>query len=205
MGIFDPRYLFDKAFPDPSREAGKSLDKIPGQTNQYEQPFFNAGSGQLPQLNDIYKQLMSDPSKIMDMLGKGYKESPGYQWNLKQGTEAINNANAAGGMLGTPQHEQMAGEMASGLASQDYQKFMDHIMNLFQGGVTGSQTMANQGQAAGSDIASRIAKYLTDQATLKYTGQQSRNDMIARLIGTGASVATGKPAVAQSPTAQGGV
>lgn len=185
MGIFDPQYMMNKIFPDPSREAGKSLDRIPGETNQYSQPFYDSGKNQLPQLNDIYKQMMSDPNKLMEMLGGGYKESPGYQWNLKQGQAAMTNANAAGGMLGTPQHEQMAGEMATGLASQDYQKFMDHIMGLFTGGVTGSQSMASQGQQAGSDMASRIQKYLTDQATLKYTGQQSRNDTISSLIGGG--------------------
>jgi hypothetical protein len=181
--IFDPRWALDQAFPDPSRDAGKYLDKIPGQTNKYNEPFFNAGAGQLPQLQDIYQRLLSNPDEIMKMLGQGYQQSPGYQWNLKQGTEAINNANAAGGMLGTPQHEQMAAEMATGLASQDYQKFMDHIMQLFSGGVTGSQTMANQGQAAGNDMANRIAEYLKNQATLKYTGQQSRNDMTGSLLG----------------------
>jgi len=47
----------------------------------------------------------NDPDGLYSKLGQGYKESPGYQFKLKQAMMAGDNAAAAGGMAGTPQHQ----------------------------------------------------------------------------------------------------
>lgn len=188
MGLGDiarqPFDMFnDTFFPDPSKKAGQTLSQIPGQTNQYGQPFFEAGKNQLPGLDAIYKQLMQNPQAVMDMLSKGYKQSPGYANRLGAGEQAITNSAAAGGMLGTGEHQTNAGKFAENFASDDYNKFMEQIMSLFGQGIGGSQTLANQGQAAGSDMAQRIQKYLTDQAELQYAGQASRNNQTGNIMG----------------------
>jgi hypothetical protein len=188
MGLGDvARMPFDMAndafFPDPSKKAGKTLDQIPGQTNQYGQPFFETGKNQLPGLDAIYKQLMTNPQAVMDMLSKGYKQSPGYANRLGAGEQAITNSAAAGGMLGTGEHQTNAGKFAENFASDDYNKFMEQIMSLFSGGVGGSQHLADQGQQAGSDMAKRIQEYLTNKATMEYTGQDSRNKNTASMMG----------------------
>ena len=184
MSFIDPFNIRDQIFPDPSKKAGKTLDQIPGQTNQ-EQPFYDTGKGQLPGLDAIYKQLMSNPQAIMDMLSKGYKQSPGYANRLGAGEQAITNSAAAGGMLGTGQHQTNAGQFAENFASDDYNKFMEQIMNLFGAGVGGSQTLANQGQKAGTDMAQRISDYLTNKANLQYAGQSSTNNLTGGLISGG--------------------
>lgn len=175
--------ISDYMFPNPAKEAGKTLDKIPGQTNKYGQPFFDAGVSSLPGYKEFMERLMQHPDEVMNMLGKGYTESPGYQWNLKQGTEAINNANASGGMLGTPQHEQMAGEMATGLASKDYNEYMDRTLKTLGIGAQGTGDIVKGGQTAGSDMANRIVEYLTNKSNVEYAGTANQNNMTGDLLG----------------------
>lgn len=190
--IFDPRWAVDKIFPDPSREAGKSLDRIPNETNKYGQPFFEAGASALPGYKDFMDHLMRNPDQILNMLGQGYKESPGFQWNKKEGEGAINNAQAAGGMLGSPQHQQMAGEMATNLASKDYNEYMDRILKGLGIGTQGTGDIVKGGQVAGSDMAKRISDYLTNKSTLQYAGTASQNNIVGDLIGGALKFAGGK-------------
>ena len=116
MGVLD--FLFD----DPSKAAQPYLNKIPGTITPYYQPSINAGNQALPGLQAQYGQMMNDPNGIISRLGAGYHQSPGYQFKLGQGESAINNAQAAGGMAGTGQHQQQAGELAGHLADQDFQE-----------------------------------------------------------------------------------
>lgn len=170
-------------FPNPAKGAEKALNQIPGQTNKYGQPFFEAGAGALPGYREFMDHLMRNPDQLMNMLGQGYKESPGYQWNLKQGQNAIENASAAGGMAGTPQHQQMAGQLATNLASKDYGDYMDRILKMLGLGAAGTGDIVKGGQTAGSDMASRIAEYLTNKSNLQYAGQASQNKMTGDLLG----------------------
>lgn len=161
---------------NPADAANATLGKIPGQIDQYGRPFFEAGKNELPGYQDMINKLMSDPTSIIKMLGQGYQQSPGYQWNLNQGESAINNANAAGGMLGTPQHQQQAGQLASNLANQDYNTYLQNVMGLFGKGLSGASGLVDTGQKAGGGLADAIAQVLGQQAQYQYAGQAGENE-----------------------------
>ena len=46
---------------NPADSAMPYLNQIPGQTQQYQQPWYEAGKSQIPGLQDQYSQLMNDP------------------------------------------------------------------------------------------------------------------------------------------------
>lgn len=173
----------DTYFPDPTKQAGKTLDRIPGQMKQYYDPYVKAGQNAIPGYQDMMSLLMTNPDEFLNRIGQGYKKSPGYDWNLKQGEAGIENAQAAGGMLGSPQHEQENAEMASGLASKDYNEYMNRAMQGLGIGAAGTGNIFNTGANMSSDLATSIANILSGKANLQYAGQEGRNKRTGDMMG----------------------
>lgn len=101
-------------------------------------------SGYLSQIPDIlkkyfapYQQMATDPTGQMSRLGQGYKASPGYEYELSQALKAGGSAAAAGGMAGSPMQQQQAQQTATGLAGQDYYKYLQDAMGMYMGGAKG--------------------------------------------------------------------
>jgi hypothetical protein len=162
---------------NPADAAMPYLNQIPGQTNQYMQPWFDAGKNMIPGLSDQYKQLMTDPSKRLNDIGSGYKESPGFKFAMQQALQGAGHASAAGGMAGSPQHEQQNMELAQNIASKDYNDYMNNALGLYGMGLNGGQTMSGQGQQAGQSMADMIAQTLAQQANMAFRGEQEKNSM----------------------------
>ena len=160
---------------NPADSAMPYLNQIPGQTQQYQQPYFDAGKSQIPGLQDQYSQLMNDPGGRMNKIGESFKESPGFKFAMQQALQGGNHAAAAGGMAGSPQHEQQNMQMATDLGNQEYGNWMKNALGMYGQGLQGSQGMANQGQQAGQSMADMIAQTLAQQANLSFNGQQQQN------------------------------
>lgn len=172
---------------DAYKDADKYLDQIPDQLKKYLMPYINAGQGSLGKVGGEYDKLLSDPNALIAKLGAGYKESPGYQWRLNQGTNAINNAQAAGGMAGTGQHQQMAGELAGNLANQDFQQYLNQALGLYGTGLQGHQGLTELGAGAGGSLGNSLAQMLMARAGLGYqkglNQNQQNSDFFSGLLG----------------------
>lgn len=172
--------LFGKS---PSDYANKYLGQIPGQTNQYYQPFFEAGKSQLPGLQEQYSQLLSNPGDKLNAIGGSFQQSPGFKFALQQALQGAGHAAAAGGMAGSPQHEQQSMELANNLANQDYYNWLGQATGLYGQGLQGSQGLAGMGQQSGSSMADMIAQTLAQQGQNAFAGKASRNQGISNLLG----------------------
>ena len=129
--IDSTNYLLDKIFPNPAKNAMPYLEKIPGTIKPYYDPYIQAGNRALPGLEEQFNKLIADPNAIISRIGAGYKQSPGFDWRMKMGQQGVNNAQASGGMLGTPQHEQESAQMLEGIASQDFNDYMKNALGIF--------------------------------------------------------------------------
>lgn len=203
--------------PNPYDKASKFYDQIPDTIKKYFEPYMQQGQraggqleGQYGQLTGLggnlmnqYGSLMNNPSDIMNKIGGGYQQSPGYKFQLDQAMNAANNAAAAGGMAGSPQHQQQASTMASGLANQDYWNYLNHGLNMYGAGLQGQQglygagleglgNMYNRGFQGSSELGNSLANSLATQGNLSYAGQASQNksrgDLFGNLIGGAASI-----------------
>ena len=112
--------LFGGGGKSPMGAANKYMGQIPDTLRKYLDPYHQAGMRQLPGLEDEYSGLVEDPTAVMNQIGRGYKQSPGYQYNVDEATRGANQAGAAGGMLGTPSEQLELAKQISGIASQDY-------------------------------------------------------------------------------------
>ena len=167
---------------DPSEKANKFLEQVPDTLKPYFEPYFNAGKEGLNKFQGASNEMLNDPNSIIQRLGSGFRQSPGYQWNLNQQEQQIANAQAAGGMAGSNQHQQNAGELAGHLADQDFQEYLNHVLGLYGTGVQGQQSLANMGQTAGTDLGTSLGNNLMSQAGLGYEGGASRNKNISGLL-----------------------
>jgi hypothetical protein len=190
MGIFDsynkyfnPYNLANKL--NPANKADKYLKDIPGQGHELYDPYINAGKGQIPGLENEYKSLMGNTGDVMKRLGEGYQKSPGFDFAMKQAMQGGNNAAAAGGMAGSPQHEQENMESANNLANQDYNSYLKNAMELYQRGLQGSEGMMSGGRGAAGSLADMLSQNSRDRAGNAASGQDWINQLIMGMAGAG--------------------
>ena len=168
---------------NPSNAANQYLNQIPGATQPYYQPYIDQGK----QANDIltqhYGQLLNNPGELYSKLGEGYKESPGYQFKLKQALQAGTNAQAAGGMAGSPQHEQYNMQLGNDIASQDFNDYIKNIMGLYGQGLEGEQGLGQQGFQASTGYGDILGNNLAQQGGLAYNAQAGKNANQSNLFG----------------------
>lgn len=188
-------------YENPAEGAMEYLDEIPGEIKPYYDPYIDAGQDSLQNLMRQYSILQNNPQAMMQMAGEGYKQSPGYLFNYNQGMNAANNAAAAGGMLGTPQHQQHASSMASNLANQDYYNYVDRNLGLYDRGLGGQEGINQMGYGASNELANSLGNNMMNQANMSYLGTANQNqanaDMFNSLLGGavagGTAMFTGKP------------
>ena len=174
--------LLGNIFNNPAKAANKQLDQIPGQMHDMYDPYINAGMGQLPGMQEQYGQLMNNPGQRINEIGGAYQQSPGYQFQLDQAMQAGNNAAAAGGMSGSPMHQQQSMQLASNLANQDYNQWLSNALGGYQTGLSGSSHLYDTGFSGTNELAQSIMDTLLGKASNAYSGAESMNKSIGGLV-----------------------
>lgn len=162
---------------NPATQANNYLDQIPGAMRPYFQPYIDKGKNAGDKLTGQYDQMTQNPGDFYNDLGKGYKESPGYQATLREALAGANNAAAmgGGGGLGTPGHENYAANAAGDVANKDYEQYINHIMDIFGQGQKGQQTEEQQGYDASKDYGTSMGNIYGQKAQNAYAGQAGEN------------------------------
>jgi len=162
-------------YKSPYSAASPYLEDIAGTITPYYQPYITSGQNALSSLMGQYGSLINDPSAKMNQMGSQYQASPGYQYNVDQTTKAMNQAAAAGGMVGSPQEQQQLGQVVSGLANQDYYNYLNQAMGLYNTGLSGMGNINQMGYGASTGLADNLASALMSQAALAYAGTAAEN------------------------------
>lgn len=165
---------------NPSREAGRYLDQIPGMMQPYYQPYINAGQGALGKLQGEYGTALDDPNAIYNKLGQGYKESPGYKARLQKALGAAGNSAAAGGMLGSPQDQQQQAQMANDITAQDYENYFNHMQGIYNTGLAGEGDINRQGFDASTGYGNILGQVQGQKANMAYNDAASQNQANAQ-------------------------
>lgn len=167
--------LFGGGGNNPYDAAGDFYNQIPGTMSKYYDPYINAGKGELSDLQGQYSDLMKDPGSILAKIGGGYQKSPGYDFERNEGLNSINNAAAAGGMLGTASHQRDAGDYSTGFANRDFNQYLQQALGLWGKGLSGKEHINDMGFNASTGLADNLAQALMSQGNLAYEGAKSQN------------------------------
>lgn len=139
------------------------------------QPWIQAGQQALPDWQKQLQLLTQNPGQFINQVGNNYKQSPGLQFQIQQGTQSANNAAAAGGMAGSPQAQQYASTISNNLANKDYYNYLSTALGQYDLGLKGLQDLSNQGQQAAQAYGEDYSSILDAQAKLAYESAKSQN------------------------------
>lgn len=167
--------LFQSQQSNPANGAMQYLQGLPGQLKPYFQPYINAGQGALGQLQNQYGNLASNPGGAINQMGAQFEQSPGYNFNVQQQTNAANRAAAAGGMAGSPQEQQNLASTISGTANQDYYNWLSHAMDEQGMGLNGLQGINQMGYNASANLGEDLTNIGQSEAQLQYAGNVNQN------------------------------
>jgi len=191
--------------------AGGMLDEIPGMVSPYFNPYIERGNQIGGTLQDQLNQLMKNPGALEAMMGKGYQKSPGYDFNLGEAQKAGAQASAAGGMAGSPAHQQFAAQTASNFANNDYNNYMGRVIGLYGQCLGGAQGMYGTGAQMGSQLAQLLAMNQMNKASLENQRAQQEQQRkgsiwggLGSLIGGGLGALAGGPGGAMAGSRIGG-
>lgn len=182
MGFFDNLFGGGEN-NNPANAAMPYMNQIPGQTSPYFQPYVGYGQNALPGLAQQYGGLLNNPGGKLNEIGQSYHESPGFKFALEQALQGAGHGAAAGGMAGSPQHEQQNMGIATGLANQDYNNWLGQATGLYNQGLAGQQGLASGGLQAGTSMADMIAQTLAQQGNLAFNGQRQQNQNRSDMFG----------------------
>ncbi len=175
---------------NPADAAMPYLEKIPDQISPYFKPYMDAGNNAIPELQNQYGNLLNDPGGMLNKMGGGFHESPGFKFALQQALQGAGHAAAAGGMAGSPQHEQQNMQLASDIGNQDYYHWLDQARGMYGAGLQGEQGLYQGGMQASTSMADQIAQMLAAQAGLSYSGAANQNEQLGNMMGSAASIAS---------------
>lgn len=162
---------------------GGGLDDIPGYLEKYMGPYNKAGMDSLPGLQNQYNQLLGNPGDFMNKMGSNYQQSPGFKFAMEQALQGGNNAAAAGGMAGSPMHQQQNMQMATNLANQDFNKWIQQAMGLYGRGLSGQENLYNVGAHMGQGMGEDMSQYLMSKAMMDYAREANDNQFWGGLVG----------------------
>lgn len=191
------------------QNAMRHLNDLPGMIGGYLDPYVKGGqdmfgrfgqessalTGLRGPLQQQIMQMLQNPSAMLHGLGAGYKQSPGYQFQLGEAQKAANQAAAAGGMAGSPMHQQQAADVAQNMASKDYNNYLQQVLGLHGQGMGAGQNMygmgfqglgqgAQMGLQAGSNMANLIAQNQNNKASLDFMRDQMKRQGIMGGLGS---------------------
>lgn len=168
----NPVNLFSRE--DPSKEANKYLDQIPGMGKQYYNPFIERGARSGDLLEGEYGKLLK-PTSFIDDIMKNYNMSAGATYQRDKLGKGIGATAAAGGFAGTPEHQQEYGEMANKIMSGDMQQYLENALGLYNRGLGGEEGFFGKGYDASKELADLIGGTLSSQAGGAFQGASQTN------------------------------
>lgn len=168
---------------DPAEAANQYYSQVSDILREYLGPYVSRGNQVYPQLKKQYDQLMNDPEGLLNKLGQGYQSSPGYQFQVNQATQSANSAAAAGGMLGSPAHQQNVSTMVNNLASQGYNQYLGNVLNMYGRGLSEGQSIYNTGARMSSNLGENLANVLMNQGNLAYANTVNQNQSWLGFLG----------------------
>ena len=187
--------LFDwlSGYKDPAAAGKPYLENIPGQVSPYFDPFIQRGERAGSTLEGQYGNMINDPSGMINKFGQGYQQSPGLDFAIKRAMEAGNRSAAAGGMAGSPAHQEQNMATATGMAEKDYYDWLDRTLGMYGRGISGQEGMYGKGFAGAQSMADMIAQMLAGEAGMEYSGTAGHNkmmqDILSSIIKAGAQAA----------------
>lgn len=142
----------------------------------YEQPYMQAGQQGL----QAYLGTLGLGGDQQTAINR-FRTSPGYQFALQQGQQALQRQAAARGMSGSGAASRELARYGQGMADQEYGNYQNRLQGLASMGAGMGQTAAQQSIGAGQNLANLGAGYAGQIGSIyQGMGQSAANARMAQ-------------------------
>jgi hypothetical protein len=182
---YDPLGVTDSLFGDPSKpynEAGKEFEKYYNQAREYQQPYYEAGTGAIPQYQDYLKK-MSDPAKYINNLTKQYSTSPQEQYAQDQAMRAATNAASSSGLIGSTPYQLQAQQNAGDIANQYQNQWLQNVLGINSQYGAGLGNLMGMGQGGANQITNLLSSLGSNMGQIAYRGGMAKQQQMQDLLG----------------------
>lgn len=163
------------SYDNPADAGMPYLQQIPGTVSPYYQPYINWGQQSGNMLMNAYSPMVTDPIGYYNSIMGTYSESPAYQYNQQQATQAQQGSAAAGGFTGTPYDQQQQAATTTGLLAQDQQQYLNNVLGIQGTGLQGEQNFFNTGFQASTGLADELGSNLAQEGQMSMQGAEYQN------------------------------
>lgn len=167
---------------DPYKDAMKQYQQYAGQAASYQNPFYQAGTGALPQYQN-YLNKMSDPSQFINNLMGGYQESPYAKYQQDQAMRAAQNMGSASGLTGSTPLTQFAQQNASDISSADMDKWLQSVLGINTQYGAGLGGLLGMGQGAANQLSNIYGGLGQDMGQASYGSSMAHNKRMSDIFG----------------------
>jgi len=165
-------------YQDPGKAASQYTNQVPGETQKFNQPYIDRGQSYMDAMDPSVRQGISDPGQFQNDINQNYTQSKGYQFSLDEQLGAAENAAAAGGMAGSPMHQQQNMQLANNIAQQDFNTWADRNANLYGMNMNSANQGIDRGYNAGGRQSDAVSTSLNQNAGYSSDNAQRHNMMV---------------------------
>lgn len=173
---------------EPYEAASGELKNYLNKAAGYQNPFFNAGAGAIPDYQK-WLQGMSNPSGFINGLMGQYQESPWAKYQQQQSMRAGTNAASASGLTGSTPFAQQLQQNAQNISSQDMNQWLQNVLGINTQYGQGVGNLMTGGQNAANAMTNLFGDYGKSIAEQKYNQKTAENNDWWNMIGGGLSLA----------------
>lgn len=137
----------------------------------YQNPFFQAGQGAIPQYQD-WLSSQKDPSGFINHLMGSYQESPFAKFQQQQGMRAAQNMGSASGLTGSTPLQMQAQQNAQNISGQDMNQWLQNALGVNTQYGSGLQNLTGMGQNAANSLSTLAGNAGTNAGQAAY-GQEA--------------------------------
>lgn len=167
---------------DPYKDAMKQYKQYANQAAGYQNPFYQAGQGTIPQYQN-YLQSMSNPSQFINQLMGGYQESPHAKYLQDQSMRAGINAASASGLTGSSPMTQFMQENAANISSGDMNQWLQNVLGVNTQYGAGLGNMLGMGQGAANQLSNIYGTLGQNMGEGAYGSRQAKNQQMSDIFG----------------------
>lgn len=177
-GIFGN--MFGGNAGDPYRDAGREYENWYNKGKQFQNPFYEAGVGAIPQFQE-WLGGMKNPSDFINNLMGNYQESPWAHYQQEQAVRGAQNMGSASGLSGSTPLAQFAAQNARDISSQDMNQWLQHVLGIntqYGAGLGGQMGMGQNAGNVLSQMSSDYGKQIAENEYNKRASEQNQRNSL---------------------------
>lgn len=174
---------------NPASKYGDQIKKYFDQARNIQNPFYQMGTGAIPQYQD-YLSKMSDPSQFINNITGQYKQSPYYDFLNQQGQRGITNEASASGLIGSTPYQQAGIDFSQMNANKGLEEWLSHVLGINTEYGQGLNNELGIGQNSANSLTNLLSNQGKEMGSSAYNKAQGQGFDWANAIGGIGSIAS---------------